>query len=81
MDFNINEFLKKRIKEYNTPEDVITSLLKEELPGFKKDNISLMNGKIYLKNISPIQKTHIKLNKKNILSKLKEKDIRVRDII
>lgn len=81
MDFNIKDFLQKKIQKYNTPENIIVVILQEYISTIKKSNISINSRKIYLKNISPMQKTHIKLHKKKIIQKLSQKEIIVRDII
>lgn len=84
MDVNIRAYiekLKKKAGQHNSKNTLIEDILREHLPEISSSNFSFDRGNLFLKNMSPMKKTHIKLSSMNIKKKAQEKGIVIRDII
>jgi len=81
MEFNIKHFIQKKTFVDTTPESKIIILLQKYNSSIGRNNISFKKGILFLKNISPIQKTDLKLKKRLIIKELKDQDLFIRDII
>ena len=83
MDFNIQKFIKKiqvNNEDFLEKQELII-VLSEYVPNILMKNITINKGIISFKNISPLKRSHIKRYKKDIIQKLHDKEIIVRDII
>jgi len=83
MDFNIQKFIKKiqvNNEDFLEKQELII-VLSEYVPNILMKNITVNKGIISFKNISPLKRSHIKRYKKDIIQKLHDKEIIVRDII
>jgi len=84
MVFNISDYIQK-IKDTrdqsNPDENVILNILNKEIPEISRDNVTVKNAIIFIKNISPTKKTFIKLKKRKIIQTLAQSNIIIRDII
>jgi len=83
MEFNIQNFLKKisiNNEDFNNKQKIIT-LLQEYITDISFEDVQINKGIISFKNISPLKKSHIKRNKREIIQKAQTKEIIIRDII
>lgn len=83
MDFNIQKFIKNiqvNNKEFQDSQKILT-LLQEYIPSIHLKDIKIQKGILSFKHISPLQRSHIKRYKREILEKAKNKEVFIRDII
>ena len=80
MDFNISDILKRR-QSLTTPETIILNILQMYEPNIHLSQVDVHRGVLRLKHISPHQKTHILLNKIDILNHIKSEGIHIHDIM
>lgn len=84
MVFNIADHIQKikdKRKNIDPKKEQIIIILKKYIKNISYNNITVSHAKIFIKNISPTQKSFIKINKKKILKSLSKSDIIIHDII
>lgn len=83
MDFNIKKYIQK-IKTSlpeNKEKQICLGVFNNYIKDISIDSIHFSKNIIFLKDISTIQKTKIKLHKKEVLKKLEKEGLQFRDII
>lgn len=83
MDFHIKKFLSHKTTETEEQRTLrkITKILNLYTEVVTQDSFRFSRGILYLENIHPLIRIHIKKNKTSIIKKLKQEMITIRDII
>lgn len=84
MVFNISDHIQKikeKRKNIDPEKEQIIIILQKYIKDLSYDNLAISHAKIFIKNISPNQKSFIKIHKRTILKSLSKMDITIHDII
>mgnify|MGYP001196905266 CR=1 FL=1 len=80
MGFNISDILNNK-RSSVTPEIVILNILQRYESNMTLSQVDFHNGILYLKGVSPHQKTHTLLKKLDIMAQARREGVIIRDIM
>ena len=83
MEFNIQDLIKKisiQSDDFKNKQKILT-ILQGYIPSIGFSDIKFIKGRLFIKNISPLKKTHLKRNKNKIIKGAEKEGLIIRDII
>jgi|AntAceMinimDraft_6_1070360.scaffolds.fasta_scaffold16295_3 hypothetical protein len=82
MDFNIHEYVNKlKSKSQDSSLQRIVTIFNSMNIKISEKNLVNKKGILFIINTPLIQKSHVKINKKKIIEKLKDSSIEIYDIM